>query len=247
MRAPLSTAAVLLALLPAALAAQDRNPAGILVPDRPGLGDGMWVVAPGVVQAEAGATLESAGGDRSGVGSALVRLGFAPLELRVQLPSLLLSTGPDDVEVGDLGLGVKVPLSWGGSWRWSVVGGATFATGTNGGTAGGTTGFGTLVGETSLTELLGFALNVGYTAPFDEGGDGTASLIATPLFPLSGRLAGYLGYAGFFELGPASDGHFVEWGVTGTVGADTQWDLNAAREIDGDRWFFGVGLSRRRR
>lgn len=242
--APSAVLALLMVLAtPWATRAQSRDPAPGIFSDRPGIGDGAWVVAPGVWQAEVGLTLQDVGPDRIGAGSALVRFGLPPLEIRFYLPSPLFSVEPDGTEVGDLGLGVKVPVVLGESWRWSVVGGATLPTGTDGGTADQATGFATVVGETSLTEAVGFALNAGVSSPFETGELATLSLIPTLSTGLTGTVSGYAGYAGFFQ--DSGDQHWLEAGIAGTAGPDLQWDLNSAYDVENETWFLGVGLAKR--
>jgi len=220
---------------------QNRAPANTVVSDRPGLGDGAWVLAPGVWQAEIGLTLQEGGTDRIGIGSALVRWGLSPLEIRFYLPSPLISVEPDGTEVGDLGLGAKVRLSAGERWRWSLVGGATLPTGSDGGTTDEATGFATLVGETSLTEVWGFTLNAGANAPFDSSDRAVLSFIPTLSASLTDAVSAYAGYAGFFQDG--GDQHWLEGGIAGTVGMDVQWDLNSAYDGRNDTWFMGIGLA----
>lgn len=238
-------AVTLLATVPDLVQAQERAPADGIRSDRPGIGDGAWVLAPDVIQTELGLTINDVGLDRIGVGSALVRWGLDFFELRFYLPSPLFSVEPDGTEFGDLGVGAKIPLSFGDAWTWSVVGGATFPTGSDGGTADATTGFGTLVGETSLTETVAFALNAGLSRAFEDGAGTTLSIIATPSFPLNETIGAYAGYAGFYTSGGGGDQHWLEAGIAGLLDSDTQWDLNSAYDLENETWFLGLGIARR--
>lgn len=233
-----------------ATAAQTRDPAGTIVSDRPGLGDGSWVLAPGVLQAELGITRSDLGAISIGDGSALVRIGFAPLELRLTLPTL--SYAPDAVinqtGVGDLGLGTKIGLSRSSTWSSSIVAGVSLPTGSAGFGSDETGASASLLVETGLTDLIGLAVNAGYGATFDEFGDGVVSLIVTPGFPLGTNLSGYAGWAGYFGTGEFStDQNFIEAGIAGTRGANLQWDVNSGFDVSTDSWFVGFGLAIRRR
>lgn len=79
-----------------------RDPAPALASDRPGLGDGASVMAPGALQLEVGGRLREFGGTRGGEGTALVRRGLAAAELRLYLPSPLAIQGgdPNWIEAG---------------------------------------------------------------------------------------------------------------------------------------------------
>lgn len=238
----LAVFALLLVLSPAARAADSaREPAPALSSDRPGLGDGTWVLAPGVWQAELGATARETGADRIGEGTALLRVGLSSTELRVYLPSPFLSVEGAGTELGDLGLGLKVPLARSMDWRWSVVAGATVPTGTDAVSADEAGGFATLVGETSLTERLALAINAGTSLTFDRADEATFSFIPTLSWPLAGKVSAYAGYAGYF--GDDGDQHWLETGVAIGESADLQWDINSAYDTENDAWFLGVGVS----
>lgn len=244
-RPALFTLLLALAAFPApALSAQDRAPSEVIGSDRPGLGDGAHVVGTGVWQFELGLAAQGPG-DTEAVGSALVRRGLAPLELRFYLPSPILSEGDDRTQFGDLGVGVKAGMSEGERWRWSAVGGLTLPTGSDAATADDPTAFVTLVGETALSERIAFALNLGYASRFDAFDDGTLSLIATPSLALGDGLSAYAGYAGFFAPGP--DAHFLEGGLALASRADVQLDVNGGWDVDSDAWFAGLGVAIRRR
>lgn len=234
--------------VPVPVGAQPREEPDTLVADRPGLGDGAHVIGEGVVQAELGMQIEAVVNDEYLAGTSVLRMGLSALELRFTIPSLLLLNQGRFLQLGDLGVGAKVPLgaAWGG-WDWAAIGGLTFATGSERVTAGETTASGMLIAERAVTKGMGLALNAGYAFPFDGVGDGTLALIATPVFAVPGRegMAFYLGYGGFFTKG--DDTHFIEWGLTRLDGPDRQWDLNAGYDPGGHNWFLGVGVTQRRR
>lgn len=215
--------------------------------DRPGLGDGAYVLSHGVWQVEAGVQVSGDDPRQIRVGQALVRWGLGRFEARFHLNSVVFDrTAEPDVGAEDVAAGFKVALNDGaGGWSWSVTGAVSGPVGGDPFSAGDPTGSAALVGETSLSENVGLAVNGGYAAPFGGGGDGTVSVIVTPTFavPSKGGLSWYAGYAGFFT--PGEDAHFAEGGVAWLAGPDVQWDLNAGYDVDGGGWFFGVGVARR--
>ncbi len=214
-----------------------RSPSPTIVSDRPGLGNGARVVGPGVWQLETGATLTDSGPDRFASGSALLRVGLSNLELRLTLPSPQVSDS-GDAEVADLGLGFKLPLG-NDAWRWGLVGDVTLPTGSDAATADEVTGSLTLVGETALGDSTGLTVNLG--AAVGEDSDRTLILIPTLSYPIASNVSGYAGYGGYFN--DARDEHWVETGLAFSAGADLQWDINSAYDVENDQWFLGVGLS----
>ncbi|GMV03898.1 MAG: hypothetical protein AMXMBFR53_01800 [Gemmatimonadota bacterium] len=218
-----------------------------LVSDRPGLGDAAHVLGPGVWQGEAGVTIDAQVNDEFLTGSVLVRRGFRDLEVRLLVPTLVVKEGSDLLQLGDLGVGVKVPLELGGGWRWAGTGRFTLPTGSEGISAEDPGVGASLIGERSVTERLGFAFNAGYGGTFGDFGAGTLSLIATPTLAWPGRegLSVYAGYAGFVREG--EDDHFLELGFAQAKGADRQWDLNSGYNFGRNTWFLGIGMSVRRR
>jgi len=225
----------------AAAADVSREAAASITPDRPGLGDGAWVVAPGVWQLETGLTLVDAGSDRQGEGSALLRLGLPAYELRITLPSPLWSVDPGGTEFADLGLGFKVPLGASDEWVWALVANATVPTGTDGASDDEVTAALTLVGEHPLGERTGFTINLGGAAPLDSASDGNLSLIPTLSFQLAETLSAYAGYGGYFDDDDKQ--HWLEAGFTLVPEGNLQWDLNSAYEVESADWFLGVGFS----
>ena len=223
-----------------------RDPAPALASDRPGLGDGAWVLAPGSLQLEVGGRLREFGGTRGGEGTALVRRGLAAVELRLYLPSPLTLEGDDDgsdVQWGDLGLGVKLPAGSAAGWDWSIVAAGTVPTGSASVTADALTGFATLVGETRLSDTVAFALNAGAAASAASSDSSSLSLIPTFTWSVSDAVAFYGGYAGFY--GPGDDEHWVEAGFATAVSRNLQWDFNSAYDTGSGDWFVGIGFSRR--
>lgn len=215
--------------------------------DRPWLGDRAAVMGEGLWQAELGATIRAEEYDEFLVGSALLRAGLAGVELRLSVPPGLVRHEGGFLQLGDLGLGVKVPLDLGGAWwKWAAVGTLTLPTGADDVSTGEAGGDGTLVGEVELSGDVTLALNAGYGFLFDDVTGGTVSFLATPAFPLPGSadLRAYLGLATRVRSG--DDDVVVEWGLTRMEGASRQWDLNAGYDPGSHVWFLGIGIADRR-
>jgi len=242
-----------LATVPSILIAQDPEPPASgdapfsLDSDRPGLGDGAHVLAPGVWQAEFGGQYMSGGAARFSVGQGLLRGGFTPFELRLYANSLVIeqNAGSSGFGFEDLGLGVKVPVGGPGRWNWAVLGLVTLPTGGDDYSAHEVTGGATLIGQTNLTGSISLALNGGYSAPFNAVGDGRFAVIVTPGVVVPGvpEMSVYAGVASY--LGHGDDANFFEAGLAYTRDADTQLDLNWGIDTDSRDWFLGVGWARR--
>ncbi len=246
-RATLHLAVTLLAGLTSGHAAsglaETRQPAASITSDRPGLGDGAGVVGPGVWQAEMGLTFRDTGPQRLGEGTALVRGGFSAAELRLYLPTPSYSNDTDSAELGDIGVGFKLPISESEAWRWSLVGGAFFPTGTDGATADETSGFATLAGETSLSDNLFLALNGGVSQSFETSDGTTWSFLPTFSTGITDTVSAYAGYAGYYS--DDGDEHWGEAGIFVSLSPDVEWGINSAYDVENDAWFIGVGFSKR--
>ena len=227
--------------------AQVREPAPTLSSDRPGLRDGPHVLAPGVWQAELGATIQAQFNDDFLVGNTLLRFGFTALELRVYVPDVVALHAGEFIRLGDLGVGAKFPLDFGGGWRWAGTGVVTLPTGAHSLTADDPGGGGSLIAERSLSSTVSLAFNTGYGFLFNDVGGGTLSLLATPTFALPGYegMSVYAGYAGYIRKG--DDVHYLEGGLAKLAGPDRQWDVNAGYDPGAHVWFLGVGMALRRR
>jgi len=234
-------------LAPAALWGQARDPSTSILSDRPGLGDGSHVLAPGVWQAEVGAAFMGDVADGLSLGQGLVRGGFAAFDLRLYANSIVLQDGAAGSDTGleDVGVGAKVPLGGSGSWNWAALGVMTLPTGADGLSAGEVTSGGAVIGETSLSGSVGLALNAGYFFPVTDPGEGSFAVILTPGFGLPGvdDISAYAGVASYF--GHGDDTNFVEAGLAYARDADTQLDVNWGIDTDSRAWFLGVGWAHR--
>jgi hypothetical protein len=240
-------AAVLTAVaLPLSASAQAAAPRSPLSADRPWLGDRTAILDQGVWQAELGATIRGEGNDEFLLGSALLRTGFAGVEARLVVPSGFVRHEGRFLQLGDLGVGVKVPLELGGAWwSWAATGALTIPTGAEMVTTGKAAGDAAFIGQVELAGDVSLAMNGGYGFLFDDVTGGTMSLVASPMFPFPGSsdLRAYVGLATYVRSG--DDDLFVEWGLTRMEGADRQWDLNAGYDPGSHVWFLGIGLAQR--
>jgi hypothetical protein len=234
-----------MALLPSTARAQERQASSTISSDRPGLGDGAYVLVPGEWQVEVGGTVESGASDSYLLGSSLMRMGLPSLELRLYLPNLVSFYQDEPLRLGDLGFGAKVPLALGAGWRWSAEGVVTLPTGARALSAGDPGVSASMLAETDLGDGVVLALNAGYGFITSDAGAGTVSLLATPTFPIPGHegLSAYAGYAAYLTSG--DDAHYLEAGLARLDGADRQWDANAGWDPDGHAWFVGVGVAQR--
>jgi len=148
---------------------------------------------------------------------------------------------------GDVGVGAKFPLDFGGGWQWAGSGLMTLPIGARSLSAADPTAAGSIIAERSLSSTVSLALNAGYGFLFEDFGGGTLSFLATPTFalPETDGLSLYAGYAGYIRQG--DDSHWLEAGVTKLDGPDRQWDVNAGYDPGGHVWFLGVGLAVRGR
>lgn len=228
---------------------QERPPAPEIVPDRPGLGDGVHGVASGVFQLETGVEVADRGPDTEwSLGQAVLRFGAGPLELRALLDSYVLRRGGvDDQGFRDVAVGAKVGVAEDARERarLSALGTLSLPTGSS--------GFGTdqaTAGATALGEWtpgggpVSVAANAGVTLPLERG-DPAWRLVVTPGASIDGveGLGAYGGWAGFFAGG--GDRHWLEAGLTYLLDRETQLDLNGGWSPDGDHAFLGMGLARR--
>lgn len=228
--------------------AQTRTEPTTLASDRPGLGDAAHVMAPGAWQVELGGTIWAEETDEFLVGSSLVRFGFAPLEVRLFVPNFVALHQGEFLRLGDLGVGVKVPLgSETSAWRWAATGLITLPTGAESLTAHDPGGGASIIGQTGLGASATLAVNAGYGFVFNDLGGGTLSLLVTPTFDVPGQqgLSAFVGWAGYLREG--DDAHYIEGGLAKLDGADRQWDVNAGYDPGAHVWFLGVGVAQRGR
>lgn len=228
---------------------QERSPAGTIVADRPGIGNGAWVLPSGVFQVEAGVARTEAGpATLYRLGEGLLRYGLGNAELRAGLNSFTLRrNGTDQEGLEDLTLGLKSRLgtSSDGVMRISGLIEASVPTGSDAFTADEVVGSFALLADWTFDSPAGLSVNGGYTAPLETLGEETWSVTVTPTysFPSVEGLGVYGGWAGSFP--PDETVHILEAGLTYVAGADIQLDVNSGWDPESGDFFVGVGIARR--
>jgi len=228
---------------------EERDPAETIASDRPGIGDGSWVLAPGVFQIEAGAARSEAGPSTLyRLGELLLRYGVGGVELRAGLNSFtFLRNGVDDEGLEDLALGLKTRLgtSSDGVMRVSALVESTLPTGSDAFTADEALLSVGLLADWTFEGGAGLSVNGGYTSPFETLADETWSVSVTPSYSFASveGLGIYGGWAGTFP--PGESVHVLEAGLTWLSGPDTQLDLNGGWDPESGDFFAGVGIARR--
>ena len=249
--------ALLLALAgfaPHAAQAQEAS----LTPDRPGIGDGSAVMAPGQFQVETGYRFVDGGGvDQHDIGELLLRYGVVPgLELRAALNSFVAQIGAgsadDESGLSDAGVGLKLGLVRGdgrpmGRPNLSLVASTTLPTGSDAFSSDVAQPTVKLAYDWPLSNAVAVSANAGYTFDTGDAVDGAVDVTATlgAGLPAAPGLGVYAGYAGSFTTGP--DASFVEGGLTYLLHPNTQFDLNGAVGVSdaADDFFIGAGLAHR--
>ena len=219
-----------------------------ITPDRPGIGSGSTVLAPGIVHLEGGVSQSSAGGlDQYAIGELLLRLGVSGVELELFLNSFVVQRGEelpvlDETGFQDIGLGIKIPVArdLGDRMDLSLQGVLTVPTGSDTFTNDEWIGGVTALADVSLADGAGVSVNLGVQEGVGASGE-VYSLIVTPGVSLGRGVGVYGGWAGFFTEGP--DNHFAEGGLTFLPSTDVQLDVNAGWSTDTDEWFVGAGMA----
>ena len=212
-----------------------------ITPDRPGIGSGATVLAPGLIHVETGASVAGGTGSKAySIGELVVRIGAPGVEVEVFGNSFVSS--PGDTGLQDFGLGVKVPVlrDVGDRMNLSLQGIVTAPTGSDAFTNGEWVGGLNLLSDIGLSDGVGLSINAG-VAEAGGGAGETFTLIVTPGVSLTDVVSAYAGWAGFF----ADTGHvnFGEGGLTFLMNDDAQLDVNGGWALDAEGWFFGAGVA----
>lgn len=218
-----------------------------LVGDRPDFTESARTVAPGSVQLEAGATLDtSEDADRWTVGEVLVRYGLeAGTELRLIAPSYLtLEAGDADKldGVGNAGIGIKQQLTDAGP-RVAAITTVTLPTGSDDVIDSATAVDLALAIEWDLTDTIGLGMNAGAELVFDDDNSTQQWLSAALGLAASGRLGLFVESFVFTEeLDRFAS--YLSFGATCLVGQNLSVDARVGLGL-GDRedeHFYGAGL-----
>lgn len=242
---------------------------GPLATDRPGFGDGSAVVPRGLLQVETGWATTNLGGGQlvAALGQLVVRYGAGSrVEFRLLANSYLIESGGYDVTAHQGGggghgvtgyegtaLGFKASLLEAdgqplGRPAVSLLGHLGLPNGSR--NFGGDNWTPTLrvAVDWSLSPTVGLSGNLAWNNT--HNGTSRANNLFTTLSvgaPVTGRLAGYLGYGGFHWEG-ADDEHLVEGGLTLGLSDTAQLDLSTGFGVG--RWapvehFLSAGLALR--
>lgn len=237
--------ALLLALIPTPVIAQAP-----ISPDRPGIGSGATVLAPGLVHLETGASFSSTDGiDQYAIGEVLVRAGVSGVEVQLFGNSFVVQRSEafpvlDEEGFQDAGVGLKVPVVRGAGDRLnlSLQGLLSAPTGGQLFTADEWVGALNALADVSLSDRAGVSVNLGIEEGVGALGE-SYSVIVTPGIALGDGFGAYGGWAGFFT--DAGDVDYGEAGLTYLASDDLQVDLNGGWGLDSDEWFVGAGVAMR--
>lgn len=224
-----------------ALAVPSSSAAQSITPDRPGIGSGATVLAPGLIHLETGASVAGGNGMRAySIGELVVRIGAPGMELEIFGNSFVSSLGDRGVE--DFGVGLKVPLltDVGDRMNVSMQGVVTAPTGSDSFSTNEWVGGLNLLSDIALGGSAGLSVNAGYAKAGGGLGE-TISLVVTPGVSLTDVVGFYAGWAGFFA--DAGDVNYGEAGFTFLASDDLQLDVNGGWALDADDWFFGAGAA----
>ncbi|MDR8394328.1 transporter [Aliifodinibius sp. S!AR15-10] len=218
------------------------------VPDRPGLGDGSYILQPKITYLESGFEYFEGGAvDQFSLGQVLFRHGLVPgVEMRVQVNSFIIETRPLDNETGvpDPGLGLKFDLldQQDSCFQLSGMGSVSVPAGYSPFTDDRWHPSAKLIADYDLTEgcCWTFNSNLGYT--LGPGETSITTITFTPGFAIpETNYGGYFGYAGFLK--EQNSEHFVEAGLTRMVDHALQLDINTGYDLNNGNSFVGLGLA----
>ncbi|MDZ7691844.1 MAG: transporter [Balneolaceae bacterium] len=218
-------------------------------PDRPGLGNGTYVLQPKATYLETGVEYFEGGPvDQFSFGQVMFRHGILPgAELRVQLNSFVVQTQPrplgDKTGMPDPGIGLKVDLMnrTNSPFRLSGLGSITIPAGYSPFSNDNYHPSGTLLADYQLSTNWSLSANLGYTFGPVRRSD-MVTLTITPGFSVpDSDVSGYFGYASF--LTGNSKEHFVETGLTKMINSSLQIDVNGGYDLNSGNSFIGAGLA----
>ncbi|HET8866373.1 MAG TPA: transporter [Gracilimonas sp.] len=221
------------------------------IADRPGIGNGSYVVEPGIFGLETGIQLSSGRSvNQFDIGQMLLRFGVSEkLEVRALINSYSTQrfdeTGTVNSGFQDLGLATKFRLfeSEGKETRVSAIGKVSLPLGASTFTKNEVIPTLFLVGDQSLTENVNLSSNIGYTFGVSSLSDNWLFTL-TPgfTFPNQRNLGIYAGYAGIYN-GNNINQYYAEAGVALIINAGAQLDLSAGYEFEQESLFIGIGFA----
>lgn len=217
-------------------------------PDRPGIGDGSYIVQPRVTYVETGVEYFAVDDlDQFSFGQIVFRHGLLPgIELRTLLNSFVVQSFPSTTFTGvpDPGVGLKFKVydKPGTGVRLSGLTTLSIPVGSTDLTTDEWIPSAALLADYSLTDYATLSGNIGYTfeaGPFPE----VWKVTITPGYALPGdaNIGIYGGYAGFYSEGVNE--HYIETGLTKHVKSFLQLDVNVGLDVEGLGIFVGGGLA----
>jgi hypothetical protein len=219
--------------------------------DRPGIGNGSYVVEPGVFGLETGVQLSTDDVvNQFDIGQMLLRFGLIEgLEVRALLNSFSTQyfDQTDAVNSGfqDLGLAAKVKLfeSPTSGTRISSIAKLSVPVGASAFTANEIVPTLFVLADQSISDNLSVSGNAGYTFGVGDLNDSwLLSLTPGFAFPKQQNLSFYAGYAGIFSGGTINE-HYAEVGLALIVNDGAQLDINAGYELEQEALFIGIGFA----
>lgn len=232
--------AVLMLIPHVTLRAQDN-----LSTDRPGIGNGSYVLETKITYLESGVEYFDTGSlTEVSLGQILFRHGLTDgVELRVLLNSLVIQSSDlvDETGFTDPAVGLKARVWEGERLRLSGLGEISAPVGASELTADEWVPSFALLADYSLTEYWTLSWNAGYTV--GTGGlDDVWLLTVTPGYSVPGNsgVGFYAGYAGFYS--GSGDEHFIEGGITKRLQPFLQIDLNGGVDADSGAGFVSSGV-----
>lgn len=217
-------------------------------PDRPGLGNGSYVLPTGTTYLESGLEYYDGGAvDQFSFGQVMFRRGLMQgVEFRVLLNSFVVETRPigsNQTGAADPAFGVKFNLynNTDSYFTLSGLGSVSIPAGYSPYTDNKWHPSATLLGSYQLSEYWSVTSNVGYTfGPGDT--PGVVTITVTPGFSIpNSNFSGYFGYAGF--ISDTADQHFIEAGLTDLITPSIQVDINAGADANSGDAFIGTGFA----
>ena len=221
------------------------NAQDTIVPDRPGIGNGSFTVAPGDAYLESGIVFRNTDfADQFDVGQLGFRTGLTHhLELQILLNSIsFLDTPANDSGVEDLGIGLKRDIVESSSFQLALLGILSIPTGSEIVTNNEWIPQFSLIGDYSISEMWTLSSNLGYSfgvADIDEQWLFTLTPSITPFSQANFNIYG--GYAGLYD--PDSNQHFAEFGLILFPLPYIQLDINSGFQFNSNNYFVGIGFS----
>lgn len=226
-----------------------------LITDRPDFTESAQTVPKGMVQVEAGMTLERSGRERAiTIGETLIRVAAGDkVEVRIGIPSYLRVSDGFSRESGlnDAFLGAKFVLSEREKFPLALLVGTTLPTGSHRVAARKFSPEAVLATEIGLSKKTGLAFNTGVARPDDGAGRYNQFFGSVSLgVDVSEKIGAYLEAYAFNRT--ERDGQsqkFINGGFTYLMNPNLQLDARIGKGMgndnDGSEYFYGFGVTKR--